>query len=58
MDIIKLGSLYQKENENKKPLKKTCVCCDTKVSFFLDDDEVCEITSHGEKKDTMEMSNL
>lgn len=50
MDVIKLGSLYQKENKNKKPLKKTCVYCDTKVSFFLGDDEVCEITSHGEKK--------
>lgn len=50
MEIIKLGSLYQKENKNRKSLKKTCACCDTKVSFFLSDDEVWEITSHGEKK--------
>lgn len=50
MEVIKLGSLYQQKNKNKKPLKKTCACCDTKVSFFLSDDEVWEITSHGEKK--------
>lgn len=50
MDVIKVGSLYQKENKNEKPLKKTCAYCDTKVSFSLSDDEVHRITSHGEKK--------